>query len=375
MKKFKFILLLVVLTLIITSCGSPKKSNVSESNTKDKVDAESNQRITVNDNYDREITFEKSPEKAICIGPGALRLYTYVMKGEKLIAVEDTEKGESLNPYIIANPEIKELQTAGPGGPKNEPDAENLSYLKPEVIFSTYGASKEDLDQLQEKVGVPVVGIGFGRETIFEPETNKSIENIGKIMGKSDRANDVISYMDGVKKDLEKRAGSIDDSPKTYIGCIGFRGAQGILSSRSKFNLFQAVNVKNIVDEITEERNIMLDKEKLLELNPEIIFLDLDGESILQDDYKNNPNFYSTLNAFKENKVYALMPYNKYHTNIDTSLINMYYIGSIIHSENFKDIDIAKKASEVYTSLLGKDVYEEMLSKYPKSFKEYSFNE
>lgn len=375
MKKFKLTLILIVLTLIITSCGSPKEPNVSENNVQDKVESESSQPITIKDSYEREITFEKSPEKAICIGPGALRLYTYVMNGEKLIAVEDTEKGESVNPYIMANPEIKELQTAGPGGPRNEPDAENLSYLEPEVIFSTYGASKEDLDQLQEKIGVPVVGIGFGKETIFEPETNESIENIGKIMGKSDRANEVVSYMEGIKEDLEKRAGKMDDSPKTYIGCIGFRGAQGILSSRSKFNLFQAVNVKNIVDEITEERNIMLDKEKLLELNPEIIFLDLDGESILQNDYKNDPNFYNTLNAFKENKVYALMPYNNYHTNIDTSLIDMYYIGSIIHSENFKDVDIAKKASEIYTSLLGKDVYEEMLNKYPKSFKEYSFNE
>lgn len=400
MSKLRKILLLVTILGLLTACGNnadktaeepknvateqketeekkeseeksqDKKEEEKQEEEKDDKDASEDKKTgTMTDYLGREIVLEKTPEKVICIGPGTLRVYSYVMGSDKVIGVEEMEKNATNRPYALAYPEFKELPKIGPGGPKNQPDVENLSFAQPDVVFSTYGKSAEELDELQKNINAPVVGISMGKEATFDPDMYHSVELIGKVMGKKDRANEVIDYMKGLEKDLKDRSGSIEDSPKVYAGCLSYQGNHDILWTRSNFNLFNAVNAKNIIDDISKERNVTLDKEKLLELNPEVIVIDLAGEELLKEDHAGDPEFYSKLDAFKNNKVFTIMPYNSYNTNIDTSMINMYYIGSVVHPDGFKDINISEKAAEIYTKLLGKDVYDQMLEKYPGGHK------
>ncbi|HOQ14486.1 MAG TPA: iron ABC transporter substrate-binding protein, partial [Bacillota bacterium] len=49
-----------------------------------------------------------------------------------------------------------------------------------------------------------------------------------------------------------------------------------------------------------------------------------------------------------------------YATNIDTAIADAYYIGMILYPEQFKDVDPAKKADEIYKLLLGKEIYTQM---------------
>jgi iron complex transport system substrate-binding protein len=84
----------------------------------------------------------------------------------------------------------------------------------------------------------------------------------------------------------------------------------------------------------------------------------------VQEDYKKNPQFYQSLRAVKKGQVYSLMPYNYYTTNIDTAIADAYFAGKVIFPEQFKDIDPAKKADEIYQFLLGKPLYEQMAKDY-----------
>lgn len=362
----KKVLITILAIFLLAGCTKVNDGNVIES-----VEEPKSEIITITDAQDREVSFDKAPTKAVCIGPGALRLYTYIKGSDNLAGVEEIEKSPNPSkPYVIAYPEIMDMDIIGPGGPKNTPDAELLSFAQPDVIFTMYGGSKEELDAFQEKTSARVVALSMGANPVFEEDIYKSLKNIGTIMGNQERADEVVEYMKNIQKDLNERSKDAQ-SPPVYVGGIGYRGAQGMLSSRAHFSLLQNINANNILDNLTQERNIMLDKEKLLELNPEIIFVDLGGDALIEEDMKIDRGFYEKLQAFQNGTAYAIIPYNSYTTNLDTAMIDMYYMGKIINPEGFEDVNIEQVAEEIYTTLLGTNCYEQMMTIYPKSFKVY----
>ena len=380
----KYLIPLLGAAFLLTACASTKQtaSEAQSSETQTTVaqtsssqeEAKSGESYTVVDITGREVSFDKVPEKVIALGHGTLKFYTYVAGPDKLIGIEEAEKtGHTVTGQSIhyAYPKLRELPTIGKGGAKFEPDYELLKYSEPDVIFIAYENTKEELDELQSKLEIPVVGLGAGMNgKIFEDDTYNTFEIIGKVMKMEDRAEKINSFLKEVQEDLAKRGGDISESPKTYIGGCSYRVAQGILSTRTHLDLFDAPKVYNVMDELTEEKSAIIDKEKLVEINPELILLDLSGKELLDEDMQADPNFYKSLDAFKNKKAYYIMPYFTYGMNFDTAILDMYYMGSLAHPDKFSDVDIAAKAAEIYTVFVGKDVYNDLLGTYPESFKE-----
>ncbi len=380
----KYLIPLLGAAFLFTACsGAKQTANEAQSSetqttvaqtSSSQEEAKSGESYTVVDITGREVSFDKVPEKVIALGHGTLKFYTYVAGPDKLIGIEEAEKtGHTVTGQSIhyAYPKLRELPTIGKGGAKFEPDYELLKYSEPDVIFIAYENTKEELDELQSKLEIPVVGLGAGMNgKIFEEDTYNTFEIIGKVMKMEDRAEKINSFLKEVQQDLEKRGGDVSESPKTYIGGCSYRGAQGILSTRTHLDLFDAPKVYNVMDELTEEKNAIIDKEKLVEINPELILLDLSGKELLDEDMQADPNFYKSLDAFKNKKAYYIMPYFTYGMNFDTAILDMYYMGSLAHPDKFSDVDIAAKAAEIYTVFVGKDVYNDLLGTYPESFKE-----
>lgn len=326
---------------------------------------------TIVDAMGREVSIDSKPERVVCIGPGALRLYVYVNGTENLVGVENIDKEMSVDKtYLAANPDLMNLDTVGQGGPMNSPDAELLTAMAPDVIFTTYANSKEAVDQLQEQTGSKVIALSLGKVGIFEEDIDTSLMNIGVVTANKKRAETLIDYMKNIQADLQNRTKDVEKK-KAYVGGIGFKGAKGLLSTRTNFNLFQAVNVEGYLDDNKEKAPIMVDKEKLLEIDPEIIFFDINGAGVAKQEYQEDSAFFDSLKAVKENKVYGLLSYNNYATNIDTAMLDAYYIGKTMYPEKFEDLKLEDKAKEIYETLLGKNVYKELLETQD-GFKEYS---
>jgi len=119
------------------------------------------------------------------------------------------------------------------------------------------------------------------------------------------------------------------------------------------------LNIENIAKTASTE-HIFISKEQLLEWNPEFIFVDEGGISIVYEDYEKSPEYYESLDAFKNGNVYGILPFNYYTTNIDTAMADSYYIGTVLYPEAFSDVDPVAKADEIYEFLVGKGVYSEM---------------
>lgn len=92
--------------------------------------------------------------------------------------------------------------------------------------------------------------------------------------------------MEKCKKDLDARTKDVPKDKKfsTYIGGLGSKGTHGIESTQGNYSLFNAVHAKNVADETGKTGSVMIDREKLLQWNPNKIFIDLGGVDIVNSE-------------------------------------------------------------------------------------------
>lgn len=287
---------------------------------------------------------------------------------DKLVGVEQNEKEKSTGvPYSIINSDIfKELPTIGQGGPRGSADPEQILNVAPDVIFNTYATDAAAADELQDKTGIPVVALSYGNVDVFDQDLYDSLILIGKITGEEKRAEEIVSLLKGYHNDLLTRTANISDEnkPTVYVGALGSKGPQGIESTRGDYILLNVLNAINVVDETGKKGSMIIDKEKLIEWDPEYIFIDLDGYHLVKEDYKNNSPFYNSLSAVKNGKLHVQLPYVLLRTNLETAIADAYYMGSVLYPKAFSDIVPATKADEIYVNFLGKPFYNQMVEDY-----------
>lgn len=325
-------------------------------------------KITVTDLAGRRVEVPIPARRIVAIGPGALRLVCYVNGVNRVVGIEniDREGSPGGKTYLIAYPELKKLPVIGQGGAFSSPDPEKIVNVKPDVIFACSFIDRKGAEDLQLKTGIPVVMLDYGISTIINESLYKSLRLTGMIIGEEKRAGDIVNYIKKTQRELDLRTERIanERKPGVYVGALGMRGGHGIESTQAKYPPFVMVNARNVADETGREGSIMIEKEKLLIWDPDIIFIDLGNYNLVKQDYHKNPQFYQALKAVKNGNVYGQLPFNFYNTNIDTAIVDAYWAGKVIFPEQFRDIDPVKKANEIYRFFLGKSLYEELTRTY-----------
>ena len=353
-------LTLMMAVLLLAGCGGT--AGTKEAGTVPTTAQVQKQKIT--DLAGREVELTIPVQRVVAIGPGALRLVTYVDGMSMVVGIEETEKKVSVGKsYIMAYPDLKKLLSIGQGGPDTAPNEEGLVSVHPDVIFVNTLLDKEKANQLQAKTGIPVVVLSYSTSTTsFDENLYRSLTMLGTILGKETRAQDVVAYLKQNEKDLADRTKGIPegDKAKVYIGAVSMKGVHGIESTQAKYPPLMFIGAKNVVDETGKSGSFMIDKEKLVSWDPDILFLDAAGYALVTEDYKKNPAFYQNLRAVRNGQVYNQISYNNYSANIDTAFADAYFAGKMIFPQQFQDIDPIKKSDEIYQFLLGKPLYAEM---------------
>lgn len=327
--------------------------------------------LTFTDMAGRQVTTPLDPERVVCLGPGALRLVVYLQAQDKVVAVEDMEKtNPGGRPYWLAQPQLKQLPSCGPGGPaaiNKKPDFEKILAVAPQVIFVTY-MDAALAEEVQKTLKIPLVVLSYGSFATFDETVFEALKIVGKILNRDKRAEAVVAYFESLRDDLHARTAQrpTDHIPGVYVGGIGYRGFQGIDSTEQKYIPFDWLRARNVAEGLptTTGSHTFVDKETLLRLNPDIIFIDGGGIVLVQDDYAKKTAYYKALKAFSGRKVFLLLPFNWYTTNVGTALADAYAIGKILYPETFADIDPEQKCDEIYTYLVGEPVYTQMKKDY-----------
>ncbi len=354
MKKRLFALALG-LALILTACSagaSPSPTPSASGASKTRV---------VTDVYGRQVTIPAKVEKIAAVG-GAARFISYAGCADKLIGVNEADKKADVQkPYSWVNKDrFAKLASVGAGGSADTPYVEELIKLAPDVIFCLQ--DKTFVENVASKTNIPVVAIY--PDGIFDKSVYDAITLIGEVMGTETHCAAVVKYMQDCCADLQKRTKDIPDTskPTVYTGGVNFRGTHGFDGTYAKYPPFMAIGAKNVVDETGKSGGIIIDKEKVLVWDPDIIFLNPGNMSVINDDYKLNKSYYDSLKAVKNGRIYSQIAYNSNWTNIEIAIADTYYAGCVIYPEAFKDVDPIKKADEIFKVMLGYDGYYKLLT-------------
>ena len=319
--------------------------------------------MTVTDMAGRTVDLADPPQRIVCIGPGALRLIVYLEAQDMLAGVESMEKQHPAGrPYWIAQPQLQALPVIGPGGSgaiNKKPDMEAVLRVAPDLIVATYMEAAL-ADEVSKTLGIPVVVLSYGELAVFDRLVFDSLRLAGRILDREARADAVIDFIDGIRKDLDRRTADIPDQTpvKVFVGGIGYRGTHGIESTQRDYIPLDWNHTVNAAQQVKASvgSHVMMDKEILLGLDPDVIFIDGGGLDLVKADYRKKPDFYRALKAFREGRIYALLPFNYYTTNIDTAMADAYAIGKVLYPRRFADVDLVRQADAIYTFLVGRAV-------------------
>ena len=345
MKKIIALLMAVACVCLLAGCGA----------------ATTNEELTrvITDGAGRQVEVAEKVESVVCVGVGALRYTCYMGAADLVIGVEDYEvKGGMDRLYNYVNfDKFKDLPVIGTNG---QPYTEEIINLAPDVIVMSISASVEAED-LQAKTGTPVVVVP-GSDTTLDTAAFETIRIMGELYGKENRATELTDYLKELQKDLEDRTKDIPDSekPSVYVGGVSFKGHHGFEGTEAGYGPFALIGAKNLADTTGQTGAFNIDLEQVLSWDPDIIFVDFNGMSLINEDYAQNSQYYKSLTAVQEGKVYSQISFRSFASNLETALADAYYAACAIYPEQFADVDPAAKAGEIFEKLLGVNPYADL---------------
>ena len=314
---------------------------------------------TITDGAGRQVNVPEKVESIVCVGVGALRYTCYVGAQDLVVGVEDYEVKPGMSRlYNYVNfDQFKDLPVIGTNG---QPYTEEIIKLAPDVIVMSAYASVE-ADDLQAKTGTPVVVVP-GSDTTLDTGAYETIRIMGQLYGMESRATELTNYLKGIQKDLDDRTKDIPDSekPSVYVAGVSFKGAHGFEGTEAGYGPFALIHANNLADTTGKTGAFDIDLEQVLSWDPDIIFLDFNGMKLINEDYAKNPDYYHSLTAVQEGKVYSQISFRSSASNLETALADAYYAACVMYPEQFKDVDPVAKAGEIFEKLLGTNPYEDL---------------
>jgi iron complex transport system substrate-binding protein len=378
LKRMTVLMMIGVMMLSFVGCGSTNKNENTSQALKEMI---------VTDMIGREVTVTPgSYKKVVCIGAGALRMYSYVGDVNLLCGVEDIDNTSIKDnrpkmfdgvarPYMIAyGDKFTTLPSCGVGGPNAQAaEAEKILNCNPDIVISEY----EDVDKenaLQQQLGVPVITLKSGNDGVFDDSFKGTLELLGTIFNKAEKASTLTAYIDSQKADIKKRTEGIkeENKPGVYICGLGNWGTTNHLMTAQDYISFKIANVKNVVTGLEKNGMQKIEEEKLVSLgsNIDIMFMDAAAVKNITPLYQKDPSMFNSCKAWNNGEVYLQMAYNAYYTNYEISLMNTWFIAKTVYPDQFSDIDMKTKTNEITKMFLGTEMADQIFA-YPTSFGGY----
>ena len=374
-KKLFVAILAVAMLVSLCACGVQEKPNPN-----------GGESVTVTDMVGRQVAVTPgSYKRVVCIGAGALRMYSYIGDVALLAGVEDIDNttlaerpkmfDSVARPYVLAFGEtFNKLPSCGVGGPMAQAaEAEKILACNPDIVISEF-EDAEKSNALQEQLGVPVITLGAGSKGVFDEKFSGSMELLGKIFAQEEKAAKLNKFVAEEKAAIEAKVANIPeaDKPSVYICGLGNWGTTDHLMTAESYISFEIAGVKNVVNGLGIQGIGPIEEEKFVELGKkmDIIIMDAAAVKNIKPLYAEDKTMFDTCKAWKNGEVYLQMAYNAYYTNYEIALINTWFIAKTVYPEVFTDVDLTAKTNEDTKMFLGAELAEEIFA-CPSSFGGY----
>ena len=358
-------ILAALLLMSLTACASNGGENVQNGN-RSGNDAGQNtgetgaESRTITDGVGRTVKIPAAVETIVPLG-NTPRMIVYLGLADRVVGIEECEIATSpIQAYAYVNLEqwsaLPSCGTNSMGETAYYP--EEIMLADPDVILCTDPA--DTADNLQSQTGIPVVSVPQG--TLFGEDYEEALRILGDVCGVSDRAEEVISFINTCLADLEARTGDLpDDAKPTVLGAgATFKGGHSIDGIYTNYPVFEVLSANDVAKDVagdTGSSGVMVDREQILAWDPEIIFFDSGSMELVRTDYAENPGYFQQLQAVKNGNLYQ-WPNSTWHwSNVEIPLVSAYSAGILLYPEAFAGVDFEEKASEIFDFFLGQPDY------------------
>ena len=391
-KKITALILALIMLLSLCACGSQNtaptatETPAADTPAESEVPAAEPEEITITDMIGREVTVTPgSYMRVVCIGAGALRMYSYIGDVSLLCGVEDIDNttlderpkmfDSVARPYVLAfGGTFSALPSCGVGGPNAQAaEAEKILSCNPDIVISEY----EDVDKenaLQEQLGVPVVTLKAGPNGVFDDAFKNTMTMLGTIFCNEEKAEKLVSFIDSEAAEITSRTADVkdEDKPGVYICGLGNWGTTNQLMTAQNYISFNIANVRNVVTDLEKDGIQAIEEEKFVALGDDMDIIIMDAAAVknIKPLYAEDPTMFDACKAWQNGEVYLEMAYNAYYTNYEIALINTWFIAKTVYPDLFEDIDITEKTNEITEMFLGEELADAVFS-CPSSFGGY----
>ena len=393
MKKLLSLILAVTVLFCLCACGAqeaeqtqPQETAPAEVPTEVQETEAAPAEVAVTDMIGREVTVTPgSYTRVVCIGAGALRMYSYIGDVALLAGVEDIDNttvaerpmmfDSVARPYVLAYGEtFNTLPSCGVGGPMAQAaEAEKILACDPDIVISEF-EDVEKSDALQEQLGVPVITLSTGSKGVFDEKFYGSMELLGKVFAQEEKAAGLVSYVRSEADAISARVADIpeEEKPSVYICGLGNWGTTDHLMTAENYVSFEVAGVKNVLSGLGIQGVGPIEEEKFVELGEQMDIIIMDAAAVknIKPLYAEDPAMFDTCKAWQNGEVYLEMAYNAYYTNYEIALINTWFIAKTVYPDAFADVDLTAKTNEVTQKFFGMDLADAIFA-CPSSFGGY----
>jgi iron complex transport system substrate-binding protein len=346
LKNIRFIALLLLVFLVSSvfcaGCGNQQDADSQSQQNED-------QKVIVTDGLGRQVELPEKVERIVVNYGIAGHMVFALGEQDKLVGIDTPSKDNAF--FNAIKPGFSSLPT--PGNPR-EVNVEEIINLKPDLVLVP-GRNKELVENLEQH-GLTVFGVTA--EDLQELKT--TMENLGKALGKEDKASEFNKYYDEsiemvneITKDLKP-----EERPGVYLV-----GPMGLLSTCSE-DMYQ-----HFLIDLAGGRNVAADEkgeatpghgwfeispEQLIKWNPDIIVVvqytsDITPEQILSDAR------FQGIDAVKNKHVYWFpSELNPWDYPSPQAVLGIKWLAQKLHPDKFEDMDAQKEADDFFIKLYGK---------------------
>ena len=280
------LLTLLFLTAIVSGCIRSKGEN--ENRTK--------KAINVTDFRGRELNFDKPAVRIVCLIESALSGIYMLGAEDKIVGISSNVYNDNVAAqYASLDERIKNKAILAPGN-WDFVNIESVVALKPDLVI-LWSSQVESIQAIESK-GIPVYAVMLKSTG----DVYKEISDLGKLTGKQIRADSLIQYTkDELSTLVITNTKFQKEKKKVYF--IWPQGPLETSGQNSTVNeLITMAGAKNVCN--SPDEHIVVNLEKVIEWNPDIIIMWYDANKNPEDIMKLSG--WSNIKAVKEKKVFEL---------------------------------------------------------------------
>jgi len=362
---------LLIVSMLIAACGGTSETK--------KDTAQNSKPIEITDVTGRTVTLKKPAERVVLqwSGAGGPFFTISALMGKdtpKVIAGMDTSlqdyRADMWKHFTTEMPELAKIPVVGTIGDKTF-NAEQVVALNPDVIFIPVDLKDQyesDAKAKMDAAGIQTIYIDYHAEKLESHQ--KSIEAIGKALGKEERAAEINKfYTERVTRVLDRVSKINKPKPTVYLE-VGMNGPEEFGNSFSSNYSWGALATMAGADVITKDvikKTSPINPEFILEKNPDIIMImgsywpkkptsmrlgfeaTEDSSQALLKAFTTERQGWSELKAVENKQVYSA------HHGLPREVFDaavFEYLAKTFYPEEFKDVDPEATLKEFYDKFL-----------------------